>query len=75
MSTAYLIVRYYPQSERSEMGIYSSKNLGFSGERPTNIVLDSASGTDFQSAKKKLIERLCETLLSDHQITTQLVKN
>lgn len=56
--TVYLIVRYYPQSCRSEIGVYSTQNLAFIGEQPIDIVIDQESEGDFEAAKEKLLSRL-----------------
>ena len=60
--TLYLIVRYYPISHRHEIGIYSTQCLAFYGEQPIDILLGSETDVDYESAKKKLIERFSASL-------------
>lgn len=62
MPTLYLIVRYYPISHRHEIGIYSKQCLAFHGEQPIDIILGSETDIDYESAKKKLIERFSASL-------------
>ena len=59
---ASLIVRYYPQSKRTDIGIYSKQSLSFVNEPPDEMMFDYELAKSYNFAEKQLTLRHLKAL-------------